>query len=80
MTQSGPGYKTGPGGRKVEPRAHAISPAGVSQIGSAMGNHATENGQTLRGSSVSLDKGRGFEAPKDEGRTTHRSGSQGRHG
>ena len=65
-------------GRKTEPRAHAISPAGVSQIGSAMGNHATDTGKILHGSSISIDKGRGFEAPKDSGRTIHHGGSQGR--
>lgn len=65
-------------GRKTEPRAHAINPAGVSQIGSAMGNHATDTGKILHGSSISMDAGRGFEAPKDSGRTIHHGGSQGR--
>lgn len=78
MSQYGPGYKTGPAGKKVEPKAHAINPAGVSQIGSAMGNHATGVGKVLNGASVSIDRGRGFEAPKDSGRTIHHSGSQGR--
>jgi hypothetical protein len=65
-------------GQKREPIAHAINPAGVSQIGSAMGNHATEVGKTLHGASVSMDRGRGFEAPKDAGRTVHHNGSQGK--
>ncbi len=65
-------------GRKMEPKAHAISPAGVSQIGSAMGNHATDTGKILHGASISMDAGRGFEAPKDSGRTVHHTGSQGR--
>ena len=65
-------------GRKREPVAHAINPAGVSQIGSAMGNHATDTGKILHGSSISMDAGRGFEAPRDSGRTVHHTGSQGR--
>lgn len=65
-------------GRKREPVAHAMNPAGVAQIGSAMGNHATDVGKTLHGASTSMDAGRGFEAPKDSGRTVHPGGSQGR--
>jgi len=65
-------------GRKREPVAHAINPAGVSQIGSAMGNHATDTGKILHGASISMDAGRGFESPRDSGRTVHHSGSQGR--
>jgi hypothetical protein len=78
MSQYGPGYKTGAGSRKIEPRAHAMNPAGVAQIGSAMGNHATDTGKILHGASVSMDRGRGFEAPKDAGRTVHHGGSQGK--
>ncbi len=62
----------------MEPKAHAINPAGVSQIGQAMGNHATGEGKILHGASVTMDRGRGFEAPKDSGRTIHHGGSQGR--
>lgn len=66
-------------GRKREPIAHAINPAGVSQIGSAMGNHASDaGGKILHGSSISMDAGRGFEAPMDAGRTVHHNGSQGK--
>lgn len=64
--------------QKREPIAHAMNPAGVAQIGSAMGNHATGQGKILNGASVSIDRGRGFEAPKDAGRTVHHGGSQGR--
>ena len=65
-------------GQKREPIAHAMNPAGVSQIGQALGNHATDQGKILHGASISMDRGRGFEAPKDSGRTIHHGGSQGR--
>ncbi len=65
-------------GRKREPIAHAINPAGVSQIGSVLGNHATDHGKILHGASISMNAGRGFEAPKDAGRTVHHNGSQGK--
>jgi hypothetical protein len=51
----------------------------VSQIGQALGNHATDTGKILHGSSISMDAGRGFEAPKDSGKTIHHGGSQRRH-
>ena len=69
---------TSMGGRKMEPMAHAMNPAGVSQIGQALGNHATDTGKILHGASESMNAGRGFEAPKDAGRTIHHGGSQGR--
>lgn len=65
-------------GQKREPIAHAMNPAGVSQIGQAMGNHATDQGKILHGASISMDRGRGFEAPTDAGRTVHHNGSQGK--
>ena len=65
-------------GKKREPIAHAMSPAGVSQIGQALGNHATDQGKILHGASESMHAGRGFEAPKDSGKTVHHTGSQGR--
>ncbi len=67
----------GPADRKREPVVHKVSPGAVSQIGSAMGNHATGNGQRLSGASLTLYEGRGFEAPK-AGSDTHPCGSQGR--
>lgn len=76
--RQGSGHNSMSAGKR-EPRAHAISPAGVSQIGSAMGNHATDTGKILHGSSISMDAGRGFEAPKDSGKTIHHGGSQRRH-
>lgn len=65
--------------RKVEPSAQAMNPAGVSQIGQSMGNHATGQGKVLHGTSTSMYAGRGFEAPKDAGCESHDCGSQGRH-
>lgn len=66
------------GQTKREPIARAVSPAGVSQIGSSMGNHATDVTHNLHGTSESMYKGRGFEAPHDAGRTVHHGGSQGK--
>lgn len=67
-------------GKKVEPRAMAINPAGVSQIGQALGNHATDTPHTLHGAQEAIHAGRGFNAPHDAGRTVHHQGSQKRHG
>jgi hypothetical protein len=67
-------------GRKVEPVAHKVSRGAVSQIGMAMGNHATGSTKVMDGNTVSkpLYAGKGFEAPKDMGRTVHHGGSQGK--
>lgn len=56
------------GRRKIEPISHAISPAGVSQIGETVDKRAIEN----------FNKGRGYKAPMS-GHQIHHSGSQGRH-
>ena len=56
------------GGRKMEPIPHAISPAGVSQLGETVDKRAIEN----------FNKGRGYKAPMS-GQQNHPSGSQGRH-
>ena len=65
--------------KKVEPTSRAVSPAGVSQLGEALGNHATGSGKILHGASKELYAGKGFSAPKDQGCTTHDCGSQGKH-
>jgi hypothetical protein len=75
---------------KVEPRAKAMNPAGVSQLGTALGNHATtSNGKVLKGAAVPLERGPGYEAKGPRpmsatgpgaGRDVHKSGSQGAHG
>ena len=67
-------------GKKVEPKAHAVNPAGVSQIGEALGNHATGQGRILHGVSKELYAGKGFEAPAPKGTTVHHGGSQRKHG
>jgi len=62
---------------KVEPKAHAISPKGVSQIGTAVDPKAVE----------AVNKGAGYHGPTHQpqrpgpggGRTVHHCGSQGKH-
>jgi hypothetical protein len=74
---------------KVEPKAYAMSPAGASQLGTALGNHATtSNRKVLKGAAVPLQSGPGYEAKGPRpgvagpggGRTVYRSGGQGAHG
>lgn len=65
--------------KKVEPIVHAINPRAVAQIGTALGNKATDVPGTLRGGAEAMNKGRGFTAPHDEGRTIHHGGSQRKH-
>jgi hypothetical protein len=73
---------------KVEPRSFAMSPEGVSQYGTALGNHATEVGRVLPGGGRSLYAGPGYNnvgpTPCGEGpgagRTVQPSGGQGQHG
>ena len=73
-------------GRKVEPRPHAVSPGSVSQIGSSMGNHATEMGAKMKpwGGSEPLYSGRGYSTPTGANVNAKpavmKSGSQGAHG
>ena len=62
------------GGRKREPMSRAINPAGVSQIGEALGNHTDRGTTNYKGDRVRM--GAGFTAPMDEGRTIHHNGSQ----
>jgi hypothetical protein len=73
--RQGRASSSGRGGTKVEPRAHRVSETAVSQIGTALGNHATEDGKMLKGAGKPLYEGRGLEAPM-VGVTCHRSGSQ----
>ena len=63
---------------KREPIPYAVNPAAVAQLGIAMGNHVTGNGQILPGASVPLYRGRGLEAPMVSSETSN-CGSQGRH-
>ena len=76
---------------KVEPRAHAKSPGGVSQYGAHVGDHATSHGGSAtgyRGDPVNI--GRGYQNPvgptnmalsgPGAGREVMRSGGQGTHG
>jgi hypothetical protein len=74
---------------KAEPRAFAMSPAGVSQYGTAMGNHVTgDGGRTTQGGVKSMYAGPGYNnvgpTPCGEGpgagRSVQPSGGQGQHG
>ena len=65
--------------RKMEPVVHSINPKAVAQIGTALGNKATDVPGTLRGGAEPMHQGRGFSAPHDAGRTIHHGGSQRRH-
>ena len=67
------------GDYKTEPRAHRVSETAVSQIGTALGNHAMDsNGRILRGASKPLYEGRGLEAPMNSSQS-HHCGSQGKY-
>jgi hypothetical protein len=66
---------------KREPVVKEINPKGVSQIGSSMGNHATQDGRTLPRGVISepMYTGKeGFGPPRNNSQATHKSGSQGR--
>ena len=94
MRRSGLGSGGGVGSRvikhsavpKTEPRAKAISPRGVSQIGSSMGNHVTDKGSAVRGAVENINAGRGYMpvGPTDNlksdargaGRTVYACGTQ----
>lgn len=64
-------------GRKVEPTPHIVSVPSVAQMGSMLGNKATDHSQILHGVSSELYKGKGYKAPMNRSMTTHKSGSQG---
>jgi hypothetical protein len=67
------------GDYKTEPKAHRVSETAVSQLGTALGNHAMDSGgKILRGASKPLYEGRGLEAPM-AGEQCHHCGSQGRY-
>ena len=66
------------GDYKTEPKVHRVSETAVSQLGIALGNHATGDGKILPGASRPLYEGRGLEAPK-AGEQCHHCGSQGRY-
>ena len=65
--------------KKIEPVPHAMSVKAVSQIGMAMGNHATDVRGVLPNPASPMHKGREFSAPHDAGRTIHHGGSQRKH-
>jgi hypothetical protein len=73
---------------KQEPVARAMSPAAASQLGTALGNHNTQDGKVLKGAAVPLQSGPGYEAKGPRpgvagpggGRAVMKSGSQALHG
>lgn len=62
--------RSGMAGGKVEPRAHAVSPAGAAQIGIKQVSDSLKD---------PLNMGRGYNAPAPAGCNVHHSGSQGKH-
>ena len=71
--------RSGPGGRKVEPHGRNYTPGVVSQIGEALGNHATDTTKNLHGSSAPMYEGRDNNLAPKMGVTVHHGGSQGKH-
>jgi hypothetical protein len=61
-------------GPKREPRPMAINPAGVAQIGSALGNHVTDGSGKVN-PVEQMHQGRGYKAPSIPS-TVHHRGSQ----
>jgi hypothetical protein len=66
--------------RKVEPRAQGIRPGAVAQIGSALGNHATDGGGKILAKAVIPARTPGYNAPVGANvnakPTVHPSGGQ----
>lgn len=65
-------------GMKREPIPYAVNPAAVSQIGEALGNHATDTGKILHGASEPMYEGKGYKAPKMTNCSSN-CGSQGKY-
>lgn len=71
MRQSGVGSGGGYGSRtivksaapKTEPKARAINPKGVSQIGSSMGNKVMDRGKVVHGAIEPVRDGKGYAMP-----------------
>lgn len=60
------------------PVSNAVPPAYPAGLGNMKGNHATGVGKPLPNPAVPMHAGRGAKSPS-VGRSTHKSGSQGRH-
>ena len=56
--------KSSASGRKVEPKSRGISPAGVSQIGSSIGNHSMDNAKILTKGVIPVVSGPGYNLAK----------------
>ena len=77
--KQGMASRSGPGGRKIEPRGPNYTPGVVSQIGESLGNHATDTIKNLHGSSAPMYEGRHDNLAPKMGVTVHHGGSQGKH-
>ena len=65
--------------RKPDTTVHVVDVKGVSQIGQALGNHATDSTRIMHGVSCPMyENKRGFLAPEPASCTPHKAGSQGR--
>jgi hypothetical protein len=101
MAQNRMGHKPGGGlhsrnvrhvsAPKVEPKPYAKRPAGVSQLGYAVGDHTTNRPGSSGYKGESMDRGRGYATPVGisdpvkavgvgGGRDVHPCGGQGTHG
>ena len=70
--------KSSHSGGKVEPKSHGVNPAYTAQLGTMLGNHVTDEGESVKGAFVKMHQGRGYSAPENHS-DTHHCGSQGRH-
>lgn len=77
--KQGMASRSGPGAQKREPISHAMNPAGVAQMGRAMGGMRDDENITGRNSADSMNAGRGANAPAPAACTVHKAGSQGKH-
>lgn len=78
--RQGQASRDGMYGGKVEPKPKVVSVKAVSQIGSSLGNHATDDGYALPKGMISepLYPGKvGFLSPRDRTVQVFKSGSQG---
>jgi hypothetical protein len=69
---------SGPLDRKIEPISRAINPGAVGNLGTSLGNHATDGNGDMPFKQTPADAGRGYKAPGIGGKR-HDRGSQGRY-
>jgi len=74
--KQGRASSSGPGNRKIEPRGQSYTPGVVSQIGEALGNHATDTGKILHGASAPMYADKHDPLAPKMTTTTYHGGSQ----